>query len=68
MNAIEKAASEVIPVVSQILAKLPPDAIPGFVGGLKHLLAGRPDKMVRLLTLTAGTIAAKEVVKRRFPK
>jgi hypothetical protein len=72
VNAIEKAAAaaaaEAMPLVSQVLAVLPPDAVPGFVGCLRHLLAGRPDKAVRLFTLTASTIASKELVKRRFPK
>ena len=52
--------------VATILAKLPPEAVKGFVDLLNALLAGRPDKAERLARLTAETLAAKEIVKRRF--
>jgi hypothetical protein len=54
--------------VANILAKLPPEAVKGFIDMLGAILSGKPDKAERLARLTAGTIAAKEVVKRRFAK
>lgn len=60
MNAIAKAA--------EILGRLPPEAVKVFVDLLGALLAGDPAKAERLARLTAGTLAAKEAVKRRFRK
>ncbi len=54
--------------VAGILAKLPPDAVKGFIDMLGAIIGGKPDKAERLARLTAETIAAKEVVKRRFAK
>lgn len=53
--------------VASILGKLPPEAVKGFVDMLRAVLRGRPDKAQRLARLTAETIAAKKIVKRRFP-
>lgn len=60
MNALE--------TVANILAKLPPEAVKGFVDMLGAIFAGKPDKAERLARLTAETLAAKELVKRRFAK
>ena len=54
--------------VANILAKLPPEAVKGFIDMLGAILGGKPDKATRLAKLTAETIAAKEIVKRRFAK
>jgi hypothetical protein len=54
--------------VANILAKLPPSAVKGFLDMLGAILGGRPDKAERLARLTAETLAAKEVVRRRFAK
>ena len=58
----------VLETVANILAKLPPEAVKGFVDMLGAILGGKPDKAVRLARLTAETVAARELVKRRFAK
>ena len=60
MNALE--------TVANILAKLPPEAVKAFIDMLGAILSGKPDKAEKLARLTASTLAAKELVKRRFAK
>lgn len=60
--------NNVLATVTSILASLPPEAVKAFVDMLGAVLAGKPDKAERLARLTAETLAAKELVKRRFRK
>lgn len=52
--------------VAGILAKLPPEAVKGFVGMLNAIFSGRPDKAERLARLTAETIAIRQAGKLPF--
>jgi hypothetical protein len=54
--------------VAQILAKLPPEAVKGFIDMLGAIFAGKPDKAELLARNAANAIAAREIVKRRFAK
>jgi hypothetical protein len=54
--------------VAAILGKLPPSAVAGFVSLLKAILAGDETKAQRLARVTAASVAAGEVIKRRFAK
>jgi hypothetical protein len=54
--------------VAAILGKLPPGAVPGFIRMLRALLNGQPDQASALARLTAETLAAKAIVKKRFAK
>jgi hypothetical protein len=54
--------------VAAILGKLPPGAVAGFVSLLKAILSGDEAKAQRLARVTAASVAAGEVIKRRFKK
>lgn len=54
--------------VAAILGKLPPAAVKGFVDLLGAILKGDATKAERLARVTAASVAAGEVIKRRFAK
>jgi len=58
----------ILETVANILAKLPPEAVKGFADMLGAIFSGKPDKAERLARLAAETIAARELVKKRFAK